>query len=172
MSFEPLGMRRVANAFAGLSTDGVPATSYQHGGVRRGMWLVQASARGRARSSLQSGGSRWWVEGATRYRNTRPPEPPYREPYPAWRTRPPASRPIGCQLPARRCLTRNEVGSSRALRARHRLAGYPAAAVVRRPLLPDTATRGRPNHHVKSLTARRGQRPAASLLGWPAKTSR
>ena len=33
---------RVANASACLSTDRVPATSFQHGGVRGGMWLVQA----------------------------------------------------------------------------------------------------------------------------------
>ena len=52
IGYLPLAMRRVANAFAGLSTDGVPAAGDQHRDVRRGRWLVQAEAFGRGKLRL------------------------------------------------------------------------------------------------------------------------
>ena len=72
-------MSRAANAFADLSTDGVPATSDQHGGSDAGCG---------------------WFKPRQRPGTPKPPNP--------------------------------------------------AAAVVRRPAIRGTATRGRPNHHIPS----------------------
>ena len=188
-------MRRVANAFAGPSPDGVPAAGDQHGGVRRGMWLVQAEPFGRGTTQLATrrqplvgrgchpilqddarhcGGLKAALAMSHEARGER-----VRWPLAGWGT--------SCRRPARRCPTRNVVGSSRALRARHHSTGNPAAAVGGSRVPPDTARRrstptnhvkgGRPSHHVKGrLDAQRPFTPAArrafarggrsSCLGW------